>query len=505
MDDSLGTQLCLQIPIPQCPRQLPRTPPICIACQGDLETIQILRDFGNERDRYKDEIIQACNLTSGLSDIVVILERPRHINHPCNVSFNEFVKVWPTLKSVDQLIRFASNGTRSIHTVTILNAFSYQPDGGQFALDYRCEQILAKLLQAKKPKVIIHCHNTLYNDPWMRRFNFPKGSYHLKREIVEITHDHRAIVIPSLHPSHAINHVKYKPELQILLMYHFVDAFHALNDNLYTLPCCAERILQLHHVKKIDKLMDEHEPKDWWTAFRVTSVLRSSYHGPRMEASPPLVDLAVEDPEEEGKNQANAFDAMAFWSTLLFKSPKTFNLFGIARVALFLRKMNQMCYPACERLLSLLLRSNMEHEHWFCDNDDSNTVNLSDQFSNLEISELPQIPLILEENKSAYELVSRAISKLGQARGNINWEEHRQYYRTVYDQNQLIREYLGDFQNSLIDKAMRVQALSQRCMIFVNILYKSHQRNAERLTEIQEKGCLSELLDSLVRLKKEFE
>jgi hypothetical protein len=117
--------------------------------------------------------------------------------------------------------------------------------------------------------------------------------------------------------SHAINHVKYRPELQILLMYHFVNIFHALNDDPHIPPYCMERILQLCLVK-VDRLMATRKPKDWWTAFGVTSVLRSSYHGPRVEASRPLTDFVVEDLEEEGKQQANAFDAMTFWSALLF-------------------------------------------------------------------------------------------------------------------------------------------------------------------------------------------
>lgn len=119
---------CLEIPMPQCLQQSLETPPICMACQKDLDTIQVLRDVGNERQHPEHEIIQATNLASGLSDIVVILPRPRSDeNHRFDVDFNDFVQRCETLKVVDELIRFASNGTRSIHTVTVLNACSYQP------------------------------------------------------------------------------------------------------------------------------------------------------------------------------------------------------------------------------------------------------------------------------------------------------------------------------------------------------------------------------------------
>jgi hypothetical protein len=212
--------------------------------------------------------------------------------------------------------------------------------------------------------------------------------------------------------------------------------------------------------------------------------------------------------EEEGKQQANAFDAMTFWSALFFKTPEAFDLPGIIRASLFLRDPQNIrleSYPAFERLLSLLLRPRMERGHWFCDNDISSRLDLSDQFSTLEISGFSKIPLILQKNKSAYDLASRAMSKLDEARGRANWTEHRQYYDAVYSQNEFIRQYLIDSHNSVIDKAMRVQALSERCTIFVNILYKNLQRDVENLTKIQEKGCFSELLNALVKLRKEFE
>jgi hypothetical protein len=134
----------------------------------DLQTVQILRDFGQELNRPKDEIAQACKLATGLSDIVVILDRPPpRLYQAFGASFGKFVQSYQPLAGVDELLRLGSNSARSIHSVTVLYAYSYQPVTGDLELDRRCEEVLARLLQVKRPKVIIHCRNGDYSDPWM--------------------------------------------------------------------------------------------------------------------------------------------------------------------------------------------------------------------------------------------------------------------------------------------------------------------------------------------------
>lgn len=129
-------------------------------------SLKILRNFGKEFRLPRDEIDHACNLTSGPSDVVVILERPRSRKfHDYGLPFPRFVDCCKTLWAVNELIRFASNGARSIHTVTVLDAFSFKPKGDIHILDERCHQLLAEILQAKKPKVVIRCHRDEYNDP----------------------------------------------------------------------------------------------------------------------------------------------------------------------------------------------------------------------------------------------------------------------------------------------------------------------------------------------------
>jgi hypothetical protein len=126
-------------------------------------------------------------------------------SHRFDADFNKFVKASKTLKALNKLICFTSNGTWSIYMVTVLNAYSYQPYPDNSVLDYGSEQILAKVLQVKKPKVIIHCHNDVYNVLWMARFNFSDGAYRLRREIpvplrsaANATTYHQGTEIPNL-------------------------------------------------------------------------------------------------------------------------------------------------------------------------------------------------------------------------------------------------------------------------------------------------------------------
>lgn len=88
----------------------------------DHQVLDLIREFGRKLGRPENGIQHACNLASGLSGLVVILERPARRNYRLN--FEQFVLACDTLKAVDDLIIFATDGAKSIYTVTILDAFS---------------------------------------------------------------------------------------------------------------------------------------------------------------------------------------------------------------------------------------------------------------------------------------------------------------------------------------------------------------------------------------------
>jgi hypothetical protein len=185
-------------------------PPVCPLQDGDFQGIQILREHGQESGSSSHSITQVSNLASGVSDVIVILERPRIVeSHSPNQSFDGFVNGCATLQAVDELLRFASRGTRDISTVTVINAFSLQPVKNAEA-DLKCEELLARFLQMKRPQVIIHCTNSVYKSLWMSRFNFGGKPYRILSEEIEIVEGHTATVIPSFHPSRAVNHWEYR-------------------------------------------------------------------------------------------------------------------------------------------------------------------------------------------------------------------------------------------------------------------------------------------------------
>ena len=70
-----------------------------------------------------------------------------------------------TLWAVNELIRFTTNGARSIYTVTVLDAFSFKPNEESHIPDERCHQLLAEILRAKRLKVVIRYYKDEYKDP----------------------------------------------------------------------------------------------------------------------------------------------------------------------------------------------------------------------------------------------------------------------------------------------------------------------------------------------------
>lgn len=204
--------IVMGIPIPLSAQQLPQSPPVCPPSEGDIKADKLLCDLGNRHGVEENVIIQARSLASGPSDLVIILERPQS-NANYNVPFDQFVASCPTLQAVDEVIRFATKGARGIHTVTVLDAFSYKPNKGNTRLlDKDCHETLAQILQAKKPRVVIRCHRDEYQQDWMKRFDIPGEEYELRRKNVDFGHGHVAILFQSFHPSIAASAKKKKSE-----------------------------------------------------------------------------------------------------------------------------------------------------------------------------------------------------------------------------------------------------------------------------------------------------
>lgn len=252
---------------------------MCLPSRGDEETTEILRSLGSNFNSKSDEVTQACNLAAGSSDIVIILERPLDAQkHRFNVSFGQFVRSSKTLSAVDELIRFATQGARSIYNVTVLNAFSYQPGKDLTERDRECHEALARILQRKKPKVILRCHREEYRDEWLRRIELPGEEYRFGRNEINITEEYTTIVLQSFHPSCAINNTDYRPEYRALLIYHFVAAFRKLRSE-FPLPDTAETIRELCLGKGKRRRSDIPSFEPWQAAFSISHALGERYTG----------------------------------------------------------------------------------------------------------------------------------------------------------------------------------------------------------------------------------
>lgn len=183
-----------------------------------------------------EEIEKELDLASGPSDLVIILQRPAR-NHNYAISFEKFVQDCPTLKAVDELIRFATNGARSIRTVSVLDALMFKPGWRKRVSDERCHQLLGEVLRLKKPSVILQCHTEYYKDPWLQNHCLlPCEGYRMRWKTFMHDGETESTVIQSFHPSVAVNYKRHRPEYRILLLYHFARAFSHPQGTFFKIP-----------------------------------------------------------------------------------------------------------------------------------------------------------------------------------------------------------------------------------------------------------------------------
>ncbi|KAK5168664.1 uncharacterized protein LTR77_005973 [Saxophila tyrrhenica] len=150
---------CLGIPTPTELRELAKRP----AAQRPLVSTRVdqtIRAFGKLHRRSEDEIEKACDLAHGVSDMVVLLERPRD-KHKYAAAFEDLVNDCATLQAVDEMVRFVTNGKRSISDTVILDAFSFKPkkevDSARAPSDQDCLDVAMEVLRIIKSDVVLTC------------------------------------------------------------------------------------------------------------------------------------------------------------------------------------------------------------------------------------------------------------------------------------------------------------------------------------------------------------
>ena len=218
----------MDMPLPLCMQDLRKIPPVAVESTSDHQVLMFLKSFGTRLRLPEDEIFQACKLALGPGDLAILLEGPGP-KHGYSVTFEQFVADCKTLNAIDELIRFATKGTRCIGSVTVLDAFSFKPSKAQsIPSDNECKDLLAKIIRIKKPRVLLCCWSGECTNHWVEQFqSLGVGWLPLKSE--GIIENQNAIIVRSFHPAKAVCYGKCNVNYRVLLIYRFVSAFAELS------------------------------------------------------------------------------------------------------------------------------------------------------------------------------------------------------------------------------------------------------------------------------------
>lgn len=223
-------------PIAQCMQRTIRVPPVRLGTNSDFAVLQLLRHLGRRSGVSEPEIRQACDLASGPNDILILLERP-HQSQDYEQPFEVFVNTCPTLKGLDDLIRLATRGSRSIYTVSVLDAFSLKPtNDGKRPSDADCHTFIEQAIYLKRPRVILCCWQGDQVPTSIDQYRSKgMGFWPMKEEIV--IENTRITLFRSFHPAKVIRYARFNGTYQGLLIYHYILAFAHLTDDVAYCPC----------------------------------------------------------------------------------------------------------------------------------------------------------------------------------------------------------------------------------------------------------------------------
>ncbi|SPJ74785.1 uncharacterized protein FTOL_04516 [Fusarium torulosum] len=412
-NDITSSYVVLGIPVPRIAQELACTQPVCWATEGDIRAVELLRDFGSDRGM---EAMQACNLATGYSDVIILLERPRAKTY--DIAFEKFVQNSDTLRAVDELIRFATKGTRSIYTVTVLDAFSFQEIRESTVNNKECHQLLGKILRVKKPRVVIRCHRDKYQDPWMRRFEVQGEGYRLWRSEISIDDNHTTVVFQSFHPSCAIHNTDCRPEYRALLIHHFIAAFGELQGR-GQLPACAEdlRLLCLRKGERMTK-----PTLSLYLAARYIRHLFSERYDELDKAIP--IEIADSTPEEAMKDCSHAFSTMYQCFSNLSKGECSPGSLAIAKIMNFYWKDFFKQEPLFRQIAWLLRMKGCQQQEWITPK--PNTLKLDGSIILLSIEERLERLTIREADlpeggltRKRAELLKKTREKTREAEGHL--------------------------------------------------------------------------------------
>lgn len=215
------SDICLGIPVPQFVQDLLPDIPSPPESSVDDEIRSAIEVFGRGDERTtSDQIVKACELAQGYDDLVILLQQPV-ASHNYSKPFAEFVYASPTLKAVDEALRFVTKGRRSINNTSVLDAFMFKTWQREEEGDFKRHELVKRLLHIKKPGAVLACCNTIRLEHWLAG-NFPGSEPASSPHVQERQLWGRTVVcVRCFHPSYCLRRRPCEPRLRMALILAF--------------------------------------------------------------------------------------------------------------------------------------------------------------------------------------------------------------------------------------------------------------------------------------------
>jgi len=214
---------CLNMVLPMCMKQMTQQRPLPRYENDTADLESIIRGLCERHKIAEPEVAKSIALASGYGDVLILLERPS-MDHDYDDDLETFVERSPVLQGVDELIKTATRGSRSIFDTVVLNVFPFKPKGRSYPSDEECYEVTEQIIRKKKPRAVLGCCASIDPQHWLYRFNATSPS---TKPTVRSADIQKTTVqfIPSFHPGCCSNHVTWSAKLRLLLVYHFILAF----------------------------------------------------------------------------------------------------------------------------------------------------------------------------------------------------------------------------------------------------------------------------------------
>ncbi|RAO64136.1 uncharacterized protein BHQ10_000148 [Talaromyces amestolkiae] len=357
--------------------------------------------------------------------------------------------------------------------------------------DEACQSVLAQILKAKKPRVVLCCHTSYsYENEVLKCLEVKVKNYGLRRKKVVFAEGHETDLLQSFHPACAVENTECRPEFRALLIHHFVAAFSVLSDK-FTFPDSVEEIRKLclrtgNRLKELIPKLEDAEAANF-----ISVALQGKYEDAQIEPKYPGFAYDTE-------GEMEVFDKMyARFQRLIGSGTNTFGTLGIAITITFYWKKHFKKDPMKEQLRHWLLIRGSEQEDWFpspghCETHNTHDPLKVDEITSLEyslskMSFAPPSDSTLQEMRSINDEITHLASAfLALIRLELVASTMPDNLKNlVYRQKCLIEGYIKQSPVANISNTLRIWRLMQRCEFLADMVANSiaDSKECERVLE----------------------